>query len=340
METNMSRTLGSLATLAVLAGSVSAQSTVTVFGLVDLNVRSVTTGGATVRQMGTDGLYNSRLGFRAEEDLGGGLKAGAWLEAALNPDTGTINGSGKFWHRRSTVSLWGRLGEVRIGRDLDPSFYNLSVFDPFGTCGVGSGFNLASNLGSGAATLLRTDNAVSYFLPSDMGGLYGQLQVAAGERVPGNAYVGARLGYQRGPLNVAAAAATTRTATSNEFKVINGGVSYDIGGVRLMGLLSHAKYGGKKQLNWELGALAPLGELGQLRASYQRADASGAGTDANDAMQLAVGYLHHLSKGTSVYATYARLNNDGGAAFAVGSPPASKAGASSSGYELGLRHSF
>jgi predicted porin len=55
---------------------------------------------------------------------------------------------------------------------------------------------------------------------------------------------------------------------------------------------------------------------------------------------VALGYVHHLSKRTSVYATYARLSNDGGAAFAVGSPPAAKAGASSSGYELGLRHSF
>src|SRR5947207_2544431 len=152
---NMKRQLGAFAALGALAGAAHAQSSVTVFGLVDLNLRSVTTNGATVRQMGTDGLNNSRLGFRAEEDLGDGLRAGAWLEAALNPDTGTINASGKFLHRRSTVSLSDPFGEIRVGRDLDASFWNLSVLDPFGTVCAGSGFTLQGNLGSDAPTLIR-----------------------------------------------------------------------------------------------------------------------------------------------------------------------------------------
>ena len=161
----MKHRLTAAAALSLLAGLAHAQSSVTLFGVVDTSLRSVSNGDSRVVQMGTDGLSNSRLGFRAEEDLGGGLKAGAWLEAALNPDSGSINASGKFWHRRSTVSLSGSWGELRLGRDLNPSFWNLSIFDPFGTCGVGSGFNLATNLGSGAATLLRTDNAVAYLLP-------------------------------------------------------------------------------------------------------------------------------------------------------------------------------
>jgi predicted porin len=335
----MLRPLGALAALGALAGAAHAQSSVTVFGLLDVNLRSITTNGATVRQMGTDGMFNSRLGFRAEEDLGGGLKAGAWLEAALNPDTGTINASGKFWHRRSTVSLWNRFGELRLGRDLVPSFYNLSVFDPFGTCGVGSGFNLATNLGSGAATLLRADNAISYLLP-DLNGFYGQATVAAGEGAPGNRYVGTRVGYQAGPLNTAIAFASTRTATPDDFKTLNGGVSYDIGPVKLTGLFSRMTYGVKKQQNYELGFVAWVTDYSQVRASYQRADASGGGTDANDARQVAVGYEHYLSKRTALYATYAHLSNQGVAAFVVGTPPAAKAGASSSGYEFGIKHSF
>ena len=212
--------LTAAATLTALAGLAHAQSSVTMFGTIDLNLRSVTNGSVHSTQMNTDGLSNSRLGFRAEEDLGGGMKAGAWLEAAMNPDSGSINASGKFFHRRSTVSLSGGWGELRMGRDLNPSFWNLSIFDPFGTCGVGSGFNLVSNLGSGAATLLRTDNAVAYLLPSNLGGVYGQFMVAPGEGVPGNKYSGARLGYQSGPLNVAAAYAVTGTATSDEFKLM------------------------------------------------------------------------------------------------------------------------
>jgi predicted porin len=313
---------------------------VTLFGVVDAGARSVTNGGVTVRQLAPDGLANSRLGFKADEDLGGGLRAGVWLEAALNPDTGTINASGKFWHRRSTVSLSGPFGEIRVGRDLDASFWNLSIFDPFGTVGVGSGFNLQSNLGSGAATLIRADNAISYYLPPNLGGFYGQLEVAAGEGVPGNKYTAARVGYQQGPLNVALAQGTTKTATSDDFKTTNAGVAYDFGLATAMVMANVSKYGAKRLTNLEVGVIAPVLQVGQLRASYQRANASGGGTDANDAHQFAVGYIHNLSKRTAIYGTYAKISNDGAAAFVIGTPPAPVAGQSSKGYEVGIRHSF
>jgi predicted porin len=322
------------------AAQAQAQTNVTVFGLLDVSLKSVTTGGVSATQMATDGNLNSRLGFRAEEDLGDGMKAGAWLEMAPMADTGAMYPSGKLWHRRSTVSLSSGLGELRLGRDLNPTFYNLCGFDPFTAVGVGAGFNLISNLGSGAATLLRTDNAVSYFLPPDLGGLYGQVQVAPGEGVPGNRYGGARVGYLKGPWNMAVAYARTGTATADDFKLANAGVSYDAGPVKLMVLVNVAQYGALKQANWELGLSAPVGGRSLVRASYQRANASGAGTDANDARQMAVGYLYSLSKHTSLYATYAHLGNRGAASFKVGTPPAGVAGATSSGFELGITHAF
>ena len=321
------------------AATTYAQSSVTVFGIVDLSARSVTNGDVTIRQLAADGLSNSRLGFKIEEDLGDGYRAGAWLESGVNADTGTINASGKFWHRRSTVSLFSPFGELRVGRDLDATFWNTSIFDPFGTVGVGSGFNLQSNLGSGAATLIRADNAISYYLPGTLGGLYGQLEVAAGEAVPGNKYTAARLGYTKGPLNVAAAYGITKTATTDDFKVTNAGVSYDVGVVTAMLMANQSKYGTKKITNVEVGVIAKIG-LGQIRASYQRADASGAGTDANDANQFALGYLYYLSKRTALYGTYATITNKGAAAFAVSTPPAGVAGRASKGYEAGIMHAF
>jgi len=71
-----------------------------------------------------------------------------------------------------------------------------------------------------------------------------------------------------------------------------------------------------------------------------RADASGAGTDANDVRQAAVRYVHNLSKRTALYATYSPIKNSGAAAYVVGTPPAPAVGRSSRGYELGLRHFF
>jgi predicted porin len=329
-----------VAVTATLATAAQAQTNVTMFGLLDVSLKSVNTGGVSATQMATDGNLNSRLGFRAEEDLGDGMKAGAWLEMAPVADTGAMYPSGKLWHRRSTVSLSSGLGELRLGRDLNPTFYNLCGFDPFTAVGVGAGFNLISNLGSGAATLLRTDNAVSYFLPPNIGGLYGQIQVAPGEGIPGNRYGGMRVGYLAGPWNMAFAYAKTGTATADDFKLTNAGVSYDAGPVKLMALVNVAQYGALKQANWELGFSAPVGARGLVRASYQRANASGAGTDANDARQMSVGYLYTLSKRTSLYATYAHLSNSGAASFKVSTPPAGVAGAKSSGFELGITHAF
>lgn len=331
--------LTAAAALAALACSAQAQSSVTVFGLVDTSVRSVSNGGVRVNQLAEGGLAGSRLGFRSEEDLGGGLRAGAWLEAALNPDTGTIHASGKFWHRRSTVSLSGPWGELRAGRDVSPTFWNLVYFDAFGTSGVGSALNLVTNLGSGANTQVRTDNAVGYFLPPNLGGFYGQIMWAPGEGVAGNQYAGGRLGYQSAALDVVAGYSTTKTATADSFKVLNAGASYDLKAVRLFALTNIVKFGAKKQTAVELGLTVPVG-VGLLRASYHRADASGAGTDANDARMYALGYVHNLSKRTALYGTLAQVRNSGAAAFAVATPPAAVPGSTSKGYEVGLRHAF
>ena len=81
------------AALCALAGAANAQSSATVFGAVDINLRYQDNDGSpTKRVMGTDGLNSSRLGFRAVEDLGDGLKAGFWLEGAMTPNDGNSAG--------------------------------------------------------------------------------------------------------------------------------------------------------------------------------------------------------------------------------------------------------
>ena len=169
----MKMKLFALAALSAASGVASAQSSnVTLFGVVDVNLRYVNNDGGTQYQMSQDGLASSRLGFRGTEDLGGGLTASFWLEGALNPDIGTA--SGQSWQRRSTVSLAGGWGELRLGRDYTSTFWNLGVFDPFGTVGVGNAGNLVivpgtfgTNVPAGGAyaTLVRDHNTVGYFLP-------------------------------------------------------------------------------------------------------------------------------------------------------------------------------
>ena len=344
----MKKSLLALAALTAFAGVASAQSSVTLFGIVDLSVNSVKNGALSQKLLSSNQLNSNRLGFRGVEDLGGGMRAGFWLEGGMANDTGTgaQTGGGQGWERRSTVSLMGGFGEVRLGRDYTPSFWNKTIFDPFGTNGMGSSLNLASTLGSGATTLVRANNTVGYFLPA-MGGIYGQVQVAAGENVPGNKYMGARVGYAGGPVNVAVALGKTYKdgPMLTDFKDFNVGGSYNLGFMTLIAQYNKVDYSTRDQKVAMFGVTVPFG-ASTLKASYLTAKgAQGTSATDFDAKQFAFGYQYDLSKRTAIYATASSLNNGGtaaaGARFTVGQGPAmTRGGDTSRGYNLGVRHSF
>src|SRR3954465_8937231 len=86
----MKKSLIALAVLAA-AGAASAQSSVTLFGIVDATIQRVDNkgaGGGSVTRLHNSGESSSRLGFRGTEDLGGGMSGSFWLEAGLNYDHG------------------------------------------------------------------------------------------------------------------------------------------------------------------------------------------------------------------------------------------------------------
>ena len=334
--------IAAFALLAAASASASAQSSVTLFGVVDANARWVKNGDAgSIKSLSTSGNETSRLGFRGVEDLGGGLKASFHIEGELVNDTG--NPAGQNWQRRSTVSLLGGFGEVRLGRDYTPTFWSHYFFDPFGTVGVGSQLNMMTQqgqttlLGSGATTLVRASNSVGFLLPN-MGGVFGQAMVAAGEGAVGNKYWGGRVGYRAGPIHAAVAYGRTDLGAS-DLKGFNAGASYDFGFMNLMAQYNRYEAGASEQKNFLIGATAPVGP-GTLLASYNKASGSGAG--AGDATMLALGYVYDLSKRTAVYTTFARIDNDAGSRFvASGSGPVNPiTGQKSTGYEMGLRHRF
>lgn len=326
------------------AQEASAQSSVTVFGTLDLNASYLRAGGKSVKVMDQGGnIFPSRLGFRGSEDLGGGLSAGFWLEAALLPQTGEIQGN--MWNRRSTLSLVSTtLGELRLGRDYMPTFWNASQYAPFGTVGVGGSSNIVENwpfgLG-GARTLVRANNSIGYFLPRGLGGVYGQATVAAAEGVSGAHYTGARLGYASGPLDVAMAYGETPLEDGRKYKIANLGSSYDFGVVKLMGFYSDQRAGDDRQASALVGASLKVGDVGYVRASYANSNRFGPGVDADDARQVAVGYLHYLSKRTALYATYSRITNRGNAAYVTSDlSPAATPGTAATGVQAGLSHQF
>ncbi len=335
----MKKTLIALAAVAA-SGAAFAQSSVTLFGIVDLNIRNVRQGGDNLTSLSQDGIASSRLGFRGVEDLGGGMSAGFWLEAGLNPDTGTP--AGLQFQRRSTVSLMGGFGEVRLGRDYTPTFWNHTVYDPFGTNGVGSSVNTFTVLGSGATTLVRANNTIAYFTPN-LGGFGAQIQYSFKETTAANdpnEYAGIRLTYAAGPLSVALATASEgSTIPTESFKRTNIGASYDFGFLKPMAQYTQGKFGAAKVNHYLLGVVAPLG-AGNIKASYVRSDYNAAAGDL-DANQIAVGYDYNLSKRTALYGTVSRIANKNGGTkgLAPNAAPVTPSG-NSTGIEFGVRHAF
>jgi predicted porin len=374
----MKKSLIALAVLASLAGAASAQSSVTLFGIVDADLIHGSGSISSKTQLANSGNNSSRLGFRGTEDLGGGMSASFWLEAGINTDNGTgqstntnnqasgqpaagtvPNGSqGLTFNRRSTISLAGSWGEMRLGRDYTPQFTTLAVFDPFGTNGVGTTLALTSIITG--ATAIRASNSIGYFLPGNLGGFYGQVQYYLGENnsnavsavctAPGvpvgcgvstkedGTGLGARFGYANGPFNVALALSKTRYATG-DVSQNNIAALWDFGVVKLMGeygrdaVNSPVAVHGRAGL---IGGVVPVG-VGNIKLSYSTYRIDTAGNPRMN--KIALGYVHNLSKRTLLYATYARLSNSGGAAAALnGSVTA--ANASSTGYDLGIRHDF
>ena len=360
----MKKSLLALAVLGAFAGAASAQSSVTLFGVIDVNVgevkneNGVTGVSTTIKREGTNGINSSRLGFRGVEDLGSGLKAGFWLEAGVTPDTDDSSGTNGlgtvFFNRRSTVSLMGNFGEIRLGRDYTPSFWNLTAFDPCGTNGIGSFCNLFTTsaggdlgrkqLGSTMITTVRDNNTVGYFLPSNLGGIYGQAMIAAGEAVSGQKYQGGRIGYAAGPIDAAVAIGRTTVDPSStgddKFTWWNIGGSYDFGVAKLMGVYSDEKWDPARQKSYLLGVVVPMGQ-GEIHASYDHAKQSGVGATEPTSKQYALGYVYNLSKRTALYGTYSRLTNSDGANNTINSGGSGSAlNGKSQGVEAGLRHSF
>ena len=342
----MKKSLLALAVLGAFAGVASAQSSVTLYGTLDVNARYVKNDGSARRvSLSQDGINSSQLGFKGVEDLGGGLKAGFVLLSGINTDTGTTNN--KFFNRRSTVSLMGNFGEVRLGRDYTPTFWNNTIFDAFGTNGLGDSSGVKQLFAT--STYVRADNSIGYFLPSNIGGIYGQAMAATGEGSASGRYIGARVDYAAGPFDVAAAYAQQDQATG-KYKTANIGGSYDLGVVKLLGYYNQEKLGTAKDSVYSISAVVPMGQ-GEIHAGYDRSKLN---TTSNKVDKLALGYVYNLSKRTAVYSNVARVSNGSASANSLGQVGVGSSGPGNSnsataaptfggksvGAEFGVRHFF
>lgn len=126
----MKKSLLALAVLGAFAGAASAQTNVTIYGVVDAGITHENGAAGSVTKLATGVQSGNRLGFKGTEDLGGGLKANFQIENGFNLDTGTQR-QGALFGRQAYVGLSGNFGAINLGRQYNPVFNALDSIDPW-----------------------------------------------------------------------------------------------------------------------------------------------------------------------------------------------------------------
>ncbi len=348
----MKKTL--LALAAVAASSAAfAQSSVSLYGVVDASLESVKGSDNTVSRVSSDNLATSRLGFRGTEDLGGGLKANFVLETALKSDTGAQGNSARFFDRAAWAGLGGGFGELRLGR-IDSSIGllagNTSLLGAQGYDDLRIADTFASN------KYRRLDNAVTYLLPTLVKGLSAQVQYstaagtssAAGAETYGVdtgktwgfnvAYaangVVAGLGYVNGKANPSGSIKDTGALVY---------AGYDFSVAKLTGYYNMDKTTDAAEIRRLMGVRVdvPVSKEFAVQASVAKVKNTTLANrgDDDNATIVALKGVYSLSKRTAVYGLFTNVNNSDAANLGVASY-ANTAGNTARGLAVGVSHKF
>jgi predicted porin len=134
-KTRIKKPLFAAAVLAAVAGTAQARTGVTIYGIADAGYLRESGGSAgTVNKIGSGMGSCSRIGFRGNEDLGGGMSAVFTLENGDRLDTGEVDAAGSMFNRQAWVGLKSKDGMLTLGRQYTPWHQALAqVGDPFST---------------------------------------------------------------------------------------------------------------------------------------------------------------------------------------------------------------
>lgn len=323
----------------LLPTAAMAQSSVTLYGIVDAAVAVEDTGapGGKRTLLNSGNQSSSRFGIRGREDLGSGLTAVFNLESGFALDSGQTDAV--FFGRRSVVGLEGPLGSLYIGREYSPIAAVAGAADVFGQGFYGTNLSAFT---TGRLTR-RLSNAITYRTPS-LGGFKASFVASPSERAAGASRVfGTAVEYTAGSFYAGAGYHDGRRDTGATDKEYGLGIGYVFGGVDVKAnyLAANPAGAGNKFEQFNVGAAVGLGGgrlFGNMQQNRQEAGAKGTA--------LAASYSYPLSKRTNVYTSYARLRNNTSGRFGLSSsstsitPPATSPGADPSVVSFGVRHIF
>lgn len=340
----MQRALISAAVLAACTiPAAHAQSSVTLYGIVDVGVFSTRTevAGVSNRTTGmvSGGQSGSRWGLRGSEDLGGGLKANFRLESGINANNGTSGQNSRAFGRAAWVGLSGGFGEVRFGRQATVASDYFARVSPFGSSWSNAAIGKS---GFRASDTPRFDNSITYYSPNFSG-----FSVAAGYTFNsrGNADISdnnvqafSLAGrYSSGPIYVALTydrldpAEVDTNANGRNPSAIQLGGSYDFKVVQVFAGWSQQKDGWIKSAegstsagpdlggsayfdgkvnSYLLGVKVPFGASTLLGSVHYVDPDNKAFPGGDEVMVYNLGYSYKLSKRTDVYAMFSYRDGD------------------------------
>lgn len=350
----MKKSLLALAVLGAFAGVASAQSSVTLYGLIDANLGKDL--GSAQKRMGQGA--SSRLGFRGVEDLGGGSAAFFQMENRFFPYNGTINGGGAvngspvtLWQARSYVGLRGGWGEVRLGREYNGAFFHGEVMgDPWGWDTAASALTVAA-MRVGVSSYTNVNGSITYNSPNISGftftGQVAQPRDNCGSSLgtTGVTFTGCAkrpysggASYVAGPLAVRIGYDNPGNPTD---KLITLNSQYDFGAFKLWGFLGRgttavaANANGSTQpanndaatRSYLIAATVPMGQ-GEFRAALVDVKVDGIKT----VQGFALGYHYALSKRTTLYTDLAQNSKQ----LLTGTTTVGE----KTTYDFGIKHAF
>jgi len=348
----MKKSLLALALLGAFTGLASAQSTVTIFGLVDANVGKDI--GSDDKRVGQGA--QSRLGFRGTEDLGNGLKAFFHIQHRFDSGTGVAQGTpgasgttpaatSPFWQAEANVGLAGDFGNVRIGRNYTEAFYQQISADPWSYDTVA---NLKTIITGGIAAD-RANNAVSYWITQSgitFGATIAEANDNGGTAGAGNATPGTlgqkrpssfRLQYAAGPI-AAGISYDNPSDNDDNWTLVNG--SYNMGVAKIGAFYGDGKNPSAfKRKSYGVTATAPFGP-GEARAGFgelKGPTSAVTGPEVKQRQQFSLGYHYSLSKRTTIYGDVAQAKTDN---LSISTAPGNNGKASDSAYDFGIKHVF
>lgn len=363
--------LFALSVLAAASCAANAQSSVTVYGVLDSFLELASAGNGTVTRISSGGAMGSRFGFRGTEDLGGGLKANFVLEAGVLLDTGATTGTAfsptstvptggtYMFQRMAFVGLSGDFGAINMGRQYTPHFGTMAAFDPTGFTMSGAlnyyaGPGVGINGGSPADATTRRDNSIQYTTPT-WSGFKANVFYALGEstgvgqpKSTGNT-LNIAGGYSSSTLSAQISYLTEKTVylIGNTDKYTDFAISYDFGVIKPSAIFVRRRgdvVGAPALDAYQVGASAPLG-AGKLIATYGQLKNK---TTANaDSKAFGLRYDYALSKRTTLYAGATKISNQANAGYTIsgggGSSPGlalSAVGQSPKSVYAGIAHVF